>query len=193
MAEGAGEADAGQPLAVEDPLHADHRMGPEERHRGLRVLQADVAFLDRLAQDLGQLADVDLQTQLERLLGRQAGADAALPVAGHRLVEAQLAAPEVLAAEAVVAEDLAAVVQELGGMPLDPRVIGDARLLRLDGGILRRGLEALETGSEEGKGADKGKGCKGGSLHAPERSHGSSLLTRNNPQPRSAARTAPVA
>ena len=66
---------------VEDSLDAHHRVGAQERDRGLRVLEVDGRGLERFDQDLRQLADVDLEPELERLLRRQPGADAALRLA----------------------------------------------------------------------------------------------------------------
>src|SRR5687768_14578954 len=75
---------------------------------------------------------------------REAGAGAAVFASGDRIVQAELAAPEVFTAERVVAEDLFARVEHA------PRVLLDVRAgAFLDGRVLGRGLFGLETATGE--------------------------------------------
>ncbi len=77
------------------------------------------------------LAHVDLQSGLQRLSRRETCSDAALLLAEDRLVQAQALAPEILAAERVVAEGLATFLQHAPRVFLDAAVEVRALLLGL--------------------------------------------------------------
>src|SRR5436190_16675487 len=121
MAERASDADRGDRLPVrgDDRLHADHGVGAEQLERGVDLLEADMAALDRFDEDAGQAGDVDLEPELQRLVRRDARPHAAMGGAGDGFMKAQLAAPERLAAERVVAEYLAAFPEHSLGVLAD--------------------------------------------------------------------------
>src|SRR5262249_42397807 len=100
--------------AVEEALDADHRVELQQRQRRRRVVQVDGPVEDALLHRLRQRAYVDLQSQRERLLRAETGADAAVRRALDRLVQVQGAAPERLVAERVEAEGLFALADQRG-------------------------------------------------------------------------------
>src|SRR5438132_4320436 len=121
MAEGASDADRGDRLAVggDDRFHADHGVGPQKLERRVDFLEADMPALDRFNEDAGQAGDVDLEPELQRLVRRDARPHAAMSGAGDGFMKPQLAAPERLAAERVVAEYLAAFPEHSLGVLAD--------------------------------------------------------------------------
>src|SRR5512138_2592953 len=96
MAKRARDADRFQILAasVEEPLDAHHGIGSQQLHRRVRLLEADRPALDGLRENARQLAHVDLQADLERLFGRQAGAQSTELLAGERSVKLELPTPK---------------------------------------------------------------------------------------------------
>ena len=106
----------GQGFSVlgEEARHADHGIGLQQHQRACRIGQVDLAPAQRLGDVRGDRVDVDLQAQLQRLLRTDARTDPAVRLARDRLMELQPAAPEILAAERVEAEGLAALLEGSG-------------------------------------------------------------------------------
>jgi hypothetical protein len=114
VAQGAGDADRDEILLlVKNAAHTDYGIGPQQLERGVRIIQADGAFLQHFENELGYRGDIRLDSQLKCLPGRDARADTALLLAQKRLVQLQLFAPERFAAECFVPEDLLAFVQHV--------------------------------------------------------------------------------
>src|SRR6185295_9134397 len=114
VAQSAGDADAGDSVALEYALHADDRVRLEQGYGVGRIVQVRLAGGDR-GRDAGRhLEHVHLQAERERLLGAHAGTDAAILLAGDCAVQLRLR-PERLAAEGIEAEDLLS----LGEEPID--------------------------------------------------------------------------
>src|SRR4051812_31210323 len=107
MTQGALETDGLQRLAVliEEPGHADNRVGLEQEERVRRVVQVDLAGLDGRGHVLRHRLHVDLEAEIQGLFGTDARAGTAEFLALNGLVELQLAAPKILAAKSVEAED----------------------------------------------------------------------------------------
>jgi hypothetical protein len=114
MAEGAGNADRAERAAlVEDALDPDDRVQLQERERGRRTVEVDLALLELRLEVPRESIDVDLQAGGgEGRLRADAGADAAESGARDRLVQLKLAAPVVLVAEGVEAEDRLALLEQ---------------------------------------------------------------------------------
>ena len=114
MAEGAGDADrAERATVVEEALDADDRVQLQERERGRRTVEVDLALLELRLEVPREGIDVDLQAgDGERRLRADTGADASEGGALDRLVQLELAAPVVLVAEGVEAEDLLALLEQ---------------------------------------------------------------------------------
>src|SRR5262249_15025149 len=91
----------------------------QQRKRGRRVVEVDLPPLEQLAQRVRERVEVDLEPDGERGRGADPRTHAAVLGAGDRLVEVKLAAPEVLVAEGVEAEDLLPLLAELLGVGLD--------------------------------------------------------------------------
>src|SRR5262249_46341433 len=96
--------------------HADHGVELEQRERGRRVVEVDLAATELLAEAARQRVDVDLESHAERGRGVEPLPDAAVLIAGDCLVQMELASPEVLVAEGVVTEYLRALLDELAGI-----------------------------------------------------------------------------
>ena len=77
-----------------------------------RVVEVDLALLERVHERLGQSFDVHLEADGERRLRADAGAHAAVLLALDRLVELKLSAPVVLVTEGVEAEYLLALREQ---------------------------------------------------------------------------------
>jgi hypothetical protein len=136
-------------LVVEEALHADHSPRLEQLERRLLLVQADRAALDRGGEDLGQLIDVDLESQRERLSRGEPRSHAAPFLAQDRLVESELPAPEVLVAECLPAEDFPAVVDQLLRRRVDR--VAEIGVVGPDGAILRRAGRADGVAGSEGQ------------------------------------------
>jgi hypothetical protein len=91
---------------VGDRRDADDCVELEQRDGRRRIVEVDLAGLQLFLQRVGQRVRVDLQADGQRRLRRDARADAAVLLAGDRLVQAQRVAPERLAAEGVEAKCL---------------------------------------------------------------------------------------
>jgi hypothetical protein len=154
MADRARDPDGRQVQAVlgivEEALHADDGVGLQQLEGRLLLVQADGAVAQDLPQHVGDGVEIHLQAQGEGLMRRQPRPDAVALGSGDGLVQAQLPAPEVLAAERVVPEGLPAFVDHPVGVGLD---VGPARDL-LDGGIARRRLFRLQVPACGQQGAD---------------------------------------
>ena len=102
-----------EPPFVEEALDADDRVQLQERKCRRRAVEVDLAPPE-LRRAVGrQRVDVDLQAgDGERRLRADTGADAAEIGAFDRLVQLELAAPVVLVAEGVEAEDLLALLEQ---------------------------------------------------------------------------------
>src|SRR5262249_26619429 len=123
MAERALDADRREvPTGVEATGHPDHRVELEQCQRGRRVVQVDLTPLELLAEASRQRVEVDLQADAECGGWTEARPDTAVLRAGDRLVEVQLAAPEILVAEGVEAEDLPSLLDQLAGIVDDGMV-----------------------------------------------------------------------
>src|SRR5262245_23314808 len=117
MAERALDADRREvTTGVEATGHPDHRVELEQCHRGRRVVQGDLTALELLAEASRQRVEVDLQADGECGRWTEARPDTAVLCAGDRLVEMQLASPEILVAEGVEAKDLPSLLDELPGV-----------------------------------------------------------------------------
>ena len=95
------------------PLDPHDRIGPQQLQRRLRAVEGDRALAHRLDQQLGDARDVGLEAGLERLVRRQARADAAQLLPQDGAVKLQLAAPECLAAEGIPAESRPPPLEEI--------------------------------------------------------------------------------
>ena len=111
-------------LLVEHAGDADDGVGAQQLQRRIHAVQVDGAAFDRFDQDAGQGAEVHLQPRLQRLARGQARAHAAIFLTGDRFVEAELAAPEILVAKGVVAEDFLAFFKQIFRIALDFGVEG---------------------------------------------------------------------
>src|SRR2546426_342371 len=109
---------------VEDAGHSHYGVELQERHRRGRVVEIDLAGLQLLDQGGWQGVDVHLQADGERGLRADAGADAAVPLAGDRLVQMERVSPERLAAEGLEAEGASPLVEHLGGVVSDDLIEG---------------------------------------------------------------------
>jgi hypothetical protein len=123
-------------------LDADDRVELEQGQGRRGRAQVHLPGAQRAAHAARQRVDVDLQADAERGLGAHAAADAAVARALDRAVQLERAAPELVVAEVVEAEDLAPLAHE--------RV-----RLALGGG--RRGLRHGADGEQRpaGEGADR--------------------------------------
>jgi hypothetical protein len=120
VAEGALDAERAEPaILVEETGDPDDGVGAQQFQCRLWVVETDRAALEDFDERLRHGADIDLQAELQRLTGGDAGADAAEPRAGDRLMQLQLVAPERLAPEGVVAEDLAPVREQRSRVLVD--------------------------------------------------------------------------
>ena len=114
MAEGAGDADrAERATRVEEALDADDRVQLQERERGRRTVEIDLALLELRLDVPREGIDVDLQAgDGEGRLRADTRTDASEGGALDRLVQLEHAAPVVLVAEGVEAEDLLALLEQ---------------------------------------------------------------------------------
>ena len=103
-----------EPPVVEEALDADDRVQLQERERRRRTVEVDLAALELRLEVPRERIDVDLQAgDGEGRLRADTGADASESGALDRLVQLELAAPVVLVAEGVEAEDLLALLEQL--------------------------------------------------------------------------------
>src|SRR2546430_1373034 len=111
MADCARDSDRDELVALKFRLDADDRIGLQQFHGRLHVAEVDRAAFDRFAEDFGENAGVDLQTEFESVFRFEAVPDAAKSLACDRLIQAKLPGPEVFTAERIVSEDLPAFVE----------------------------------------------------------------------------------
>lgn len=118
MAQRAGDADGIEALSgiIEETTHAYDGIQLQERERRSGILEVDLSLAQGRAQGMGQRIRVDLQPGSQRRDGRQARADAAICLAGNRLVQAQRPAPEGFIAERVEPEDTTTLADRLQGI-----------------------------------------------------------------------------
>src|SRR3989449_9161975 len=109
-------------VGVEEPADAHHRLQFEQRQGGGRIVEVDLAGLELLLQRLGQRVRVYLEADRQRCLGADTATDAAVLLAGDRLVELERVAPERFIAEGVEAEDLSPFPHHARGIVLDHRI-----------------------------------------------------------------------
>src|SRR5918995_1581616 len=151
MADGAGDADRRQvqPIVgiVEETLDPDDRVGLEQLEGRLLLVQAYRAASEDLQQHLRDSVAVHLEAKRKRLMRREAWSYAVAFRAGNGLMEAELATPVVLATERVVAEDLAALVDEAVRVLLDVGPSGDL----LDGRISRGAFLGFQVPTGRGE------------------------------------------
>src|SRR6185312_12216955 len=95
---------------------------------GRRVFQVDAPAFERRNQVIGKRVGIDLEADGERRAGAHARADATETLAGDGFVQLEGAAPEVLVAEGIEAEDLAAALQHVARVLVDDRVEAGGRL-----------------------------------------------------------------
>src|SRR5262249_32492109 len=101
----------------------------------------------------------------DRERGRRAdaGADAAVPRAGDRFVQTELATPEVLVAEGLVAEDLPPLLDEPAHVAVDDAIeaapvdAGSSPVVPCMGRLLADRTEGLDQHEEAGHDADRGQ------------------------------------
>ena len=121
MAYRALNTDRGKRLAIlgEESGHAYKGIGFQQEKCAGRIGQIDLTFAERIGDILGNGVHVDLQAEFESFLGAEAGSHAAEFFPGNCFVKLELAAPEILAAERIESECLAAFLQiplgQLGG------------------------------------------------------------------------------
>ena len=114
-----GETHRRQPAtAVEEALDADDGIQLQQRQRHRRVVQVDLAGLDRGRRLLRDRRRVDLEPGGQRGFRAEARADAAVLRAGDRAMQLQRVAPERLVSERVVAEDVPPGEEEGAAVPL---------------------------------------------------------------------------
>jgi hypothetical protein len=134
-------------------LDADDRVELEQGQGRRGRAQVHLPGAQRAAHAARQRVDVDLQADAERGLRAHAGADAAVARALYRPVQLERAAPELVVAEVVEAEDLAPLAHERVRLAL-----GGGR------GGLRHGADVEQRPA--GDGADRHE--TGGPHGAPE-------------------------
>jgi hypothetical protein len=100
-------------VLIESTRHTDDGVELEQCERRRRIVQVGLTAPELLAEPAGQCIDVDLQPDAECGRRAQTGSDTAVLRTGDRLVEMELAAPEILVAEGVVAKDLPPLADEL--------------------------------------------------------------------------------
>ncbi len=167
VAERAGDPHGHDLLVVELRLHPDDGVGAKELERRLRVVEAHRPVLEHLANGLGNLPDVHLQPELQRLARREPLANAAVFLSRDRLVETELPAPVRLTPEGVLSEDLLPFLQHLPRVLVDLLVPRLAGALRLDRRIGLHVLRDVQAGAH--RDGDPGNDCSPGShglLHA---------------------------
>jgi hypothetical protein len=152
MAESAGDADrAERATRVEDALDADNRVQLQESERGRSTVEIDLSMPELRLELSREGIDVDLQAgDCEGRLRADTGADASEGGALDRLVQLEHAAPVVLVAESVEAEDLLALLEQPDQRlraPLTRRV----DRLRLAGAGLIVGIRQGERGQYRDK------------------------------------------
>ena len=169
MAEGALDADRRDLATLVEPAgDADHRVELQQRQRGRRIVEIDLAPLEQLAQPARERVEVDLEPDAERHRRADTRTDAAVLRAGNCLVEVQLAAPEVLVAEGVEPEDLLSLLDELLRIGLDDLVEAPAHRIPRVGRVDPNGLHQHEQAERKAEAH--------GSFHArcvdaPEKGH----------------------
>ena len=126
VAEGAGDAEPLDAVAIvaQCRLDPDDRIELEERQRHGGVIEVDFAEPDVLLDVLGYCVDVDLETDGERGRGTDAAAHATVLVACDGHVQSQGVGPPGLVAERLVAEDLAAPLEQSLRVRVDCPVVG---------------------------------------------------------------------
>jgi integrase len=144
MADGAGNADRHHvALFVEHAFDSDDRISPQQFERRVGVVEADRTLLEHLDQQPRNLPGVSLEAELKCPPGRESLINAALLLSQDGLMKLQLVAPERLAPERVVTENLSALGQHLVGVLVDlviELLLGE--LLGLYGRVGRHALGA---------------------------------------------------
>jgi hypothetical protein len=125
MAEGALDADGAKaPSVIEEPGQSDDRIQLEKRQRRRWIVEVHLAVLQLTAELAGERIGIDLQADAQCGLRADARADAAEARPLDRLMELERAAPELLVAERVEAEDALAVVDRRQSAGADRSVDG---------------------------------------------------------------------
>src|SRR5215471_18089622 len=109
-------------LVIEESLHADDRVQFEQHERRPWIVEVHLPIVDRLLRRVGQRVSVDLQADRQCGLRAHAGADAAVCLAGDRLVQLERVTPERLTPERVVSKDLPALLDHLLRMMFDETI-----------------------------------------------------------------------
>jgi len=108
MTQRARDADRFQVVTLEEAPHADDGIELDEGHRYRGIVKIDRVLAQRTDDLSGQCVHVYLQPQIERSLRSEAAAHAAEALALERALEVQRTAPEILIAEGIEPEGLAA-------------------------------------------------------------------------------------
>ena len=97
---------------IEESGHAQHRVGLEQQQGVGRIVEIDLAGFDGGRDVLRYRLHVDFQTELERLFRAHPRSYSSELPALERLVQLDLATPEILTSKRVVTEDLQALGQQ---------------------------------------------------------------------------------
>jgi hypothetical protein len=115
MAERALDPDRFEMRSFEESRQADHGVLAQELQRDGGIVEIDASVAQGGEGRGGQRVGVHLEPEPERGPWAEPVADAAEAAAGDGLVQAEHAAPEVFVSEGVVAESLAAFLNQLFG------------------------------------------------------------------------------
>src|SRR4051794_10169163 len=88
----------------------DHSISLEEHKSARWIGEIDFSLIERVGYVLGNGVDIDLETELESLLGVEPMPFTAQLLASNCLMKLELAAPEILATEGVETKDLLALL-----------------------------------------------------------------------------------
>ena len=136
-----------------------------KRDRRRRIVEVDFARRDLLLQGIRQRVGVDLEPDGQRGLRRDAGADAAILLAGDGFVQLKRVAPEGLAPEGVVAEGLAALFKHRLRVARDLGVEARGRIFRRGSRSVFRGRRSECKHRPSQRRSARGGGNNQGSLH----------------------------
>src|SRR5262245_15321746 len=103
MAEGALDTNRPEPFSIfrKESRQTDNSVSLQQHKSARRIGEINFPLVEGLGNILGNGVDIDLETELEGLLGAEAGSFATQLLPGNCLMQLELTAPIILATEGV--------------------------------------------------------------------------------------------